>query len=80
MGTLDNSRIIAIKVYHGATDHLRTMVLIKGRKIIIFRSLGKILIVSTLINAFVNISNIEHYPKYSILELYMSLYQSDQRN
>ena len=52
MGTLDNSRIIAIKVYHGATDHLRTMVLIKGRKIIIFRtselrSLGKILIVST---------------------------------
>ena len=51
VGTLDNSKIIDIKVNHGAVDHLRTMVLTKGRKILIFRtselrSIGKILIVS----------------------------------
>ena len=51
MGTLDNSKIIEIKVNHGTVDHLRTMVLTKGRKVLIFRTselrnIGKILIVS----------------------------------
>lgn len=69
MRTLENSKIIEIKVNHGAVDHVRTMVLIKGRKILIFRTselrhVGNILF-PFLINAPVNIRNIEQYPKYS---------------
>lgn len=38
MGTLENSKIVEMKENHGAVDHLRTKMLIEGRKILIFRN------------------------------------------